>query len=320
LRSLFSTFVGASSDEIAITASVSSAVNAIAHAFDFSGPRNKILVSDFEFPTVGQIWHAQEQRGAQVVHIPDDGSEIPLERYEEMIDENTALVAVSHVCYRNGSLQNAKEIIRLAHAKGALVLLDSYQAMGSLPLNVKELDADILVGGSLKYMLGTAGVAFMYVREELLKTMWSTHTGWFAQEHIEKMDIHANSPSPTARRFEGGSPPVPNLYAAIAGIEMLNSVGMDKIRQHIIGLTDQLIAGVEDIGGSIATPKSVDQRGAMIAIRSTDQYGLVQYLDDNDIVTSCRDDNLRVSPHIYNDEDDIKRLITLLGERKDLLA
>src|SRR5215470_16319888 len=159
-------------DEIAVTASASAGINALASALDFSGRRNKVLVSDFEFPTNAQIWHAQEPRGARVVHVPRDGSGyIPLESFARLIDEETQLVAVTHVCFRNGAMLDVAGIARLAHARGARILLDCYQSVGALTVDVKRLDVDFAVGGMLKYLLGTAGIGFLYVRGSLVPTL-----------------------------------------------------------------------------------------------------------------------------------------------------
>src|SRR5882757_8187004 len=199
VRALTATLLHAATDEIAVTASVSAGLNALASALDFSGPRNKVVVSDFEFPTNAQIWHAQEPRGARVVHVPraSDGY-IPAEMFEKAIDEQTQLVAITHVCFRNGAKLDIPGIVRLARAKGARVLLDCYQSVGSLDIDVKALDVDFAAGGMLKYLLGTAGIGFLYVRKELIPTLIPTHTGWFAQSDIAAMDISANRPSPSA--------------------------------------------------------------------------------------------------------------------------
>jgi selenocysteine lyase/cysteine desulfurase len=193
--------LGAAPDEIAVTASASAGLNALASALEFSAPRNKVVVSDFEFPTNAQIWHAQEPRGACVVHVPRtaDG-DIPLESFARLIDDQTQLVAVTHVCFRNGARLDIPGIVRLAHARGARVLLDCYQAVGGLTVDVKKLDVDFAVGGMLKYLLGTAGIGFLYVRDSLLPTLTPTHSGWFAQEDIFAMDITANRPAPNTAR------------------------------------------------------------------------------------------------------------------------
>ncbi len=152
----------AGEDEIAITASASAGINAIASALDSEGPRNKVVASDFEFPTSGQIWHAQAQRGAHVVHVPEDAEGyIPLRHFEDAIDAHTRLVAITHVCFRNGAKLDVAGIVKLAHARGALVLLDCFQSVGAVPVDVKALGVDFAVGGMSKYLLGTAGIGFL---------------------------------------------------------------------------------------------------------------------------------------------------------------
>src|SRR5579862_1978969 len=192
VRQLTATLLNASPDEIAVTASASAGLNALASALDFSGPRNKVVVSDFEFPTNAQIWHAQEPRGARVVHVPRDGSGyIPLEHFARLLDEETQLVAVTHVCFRNGAMLDVAAIARLAHQRGAKILLDCYQSVGSRTVDVKDLGVDFAVGGMLKYLLGTAGLGFLYVRGELISALTPTNSGWFAQANITAMDITA---------------------------------------------------------------------------------------------------------------------------------
>ena len=204
VRGAMATLLRAAPGEIAVTASASAGLNALASAIDFTGPRNKVVVSDFEFPTSAQIWHAQAPRGARVVHAPPaaDGY-IPLEHFEKIIDEETQIVAVTHVCYRNGAKLDVAGIARLAHAKGAKILLDCYQSVGSELVDVKALDVDFAIGGMLKYLLGTAGIGFLYVRGELVPELVPTHSGWFAQADITAMDITGNRPSPTRPPLRG---------------------------------------------------------------------------------------------------------------------
>lgn len=321
LRAAYARLLCAGVHEIAVTASASAGINSVASALDFSNGRNKIVITDFEFPTAAQIWHAQALRGAEIVHVaPDEtGSVIDLERIREAIDERTALVCASHVCYRNGSMQDIAAIARLAHDKGALMMADSFQALGSMPIDVKALGVDFLVGGVLKYLLGTAGVALLYVRESLIEQLVPTASGWFAQDDVNAMDITANRPSKTASRFEAGTPPVPNLYAALAGLEIIEEVGTPAIRRHVLSLHDALIAGVEDLGGQFATPMDANKRGAMLAIKSTDDHALVAAMAGEGIITSCRDGNLRLSPHLYNTMGDVEAVLKALKKHKELM-
>src|ERR1700723_4025754 len=233
VRALAASLVRALPDEIAVTASVSAGLNSLASALDFSGPRNKVVVSDFEFPTNAQIWHAQEPRGARVAHVPRAAAGyIPLENFAKAIDEQTQLVAITHVCFRNGAKLDIPGIVRLARAKGAKVLLDCYQSVGSLDIDVKAWDVDFAVGGMLKYLLGTAGIGFLYAKDSCVGSLEPTNSGWVGQANITAIDITANRPAPNARRFEAGTPPVVNCYAAEAGLKFLLAVGTPAIEKR----------------------------------------------------------------------------------------
>jgi selenocysteine lyase/cysteine desulfurase len=317
-RASFAGLVGAAVDEVAVTTSLSAGVSALASALDY-GERPRVVVSDFEFPTVGQIWHAQELRGAEVVHVPQSDGEIPVEHFYELIDERTKLVAVTAVCYRNGARLPIEEIVEIAHARGALVLLDAYQAIGSYPIDVRELGVDFLGAGALKYLLASAGLGFLWCREGLVESLLPTQTGWFADRNIFEMDIHDYSPSPTARRFESGTPPIPAIYAGIAGIELIREIGIAETRAHVTALNERLISGVDELGGSVATPRDPERRGALVCIPSTDAPALVRAIAEDGIVTSDRDGNLRISAHAYNAEEDIDAVLGSLATHRELL-
>ena len=319
-RQAFAGLVNAEPDEVAVCTSVSAGVSALASALDFSGERNKVVVSDFEFPTIGQIWHAQERRGARVVHVPAAGNIIPTERFAEAIDERTKIVSITHVCFRNGSRLDVPAIVELAHRQGALVLLDSYQALGTFPIDVKALQVDFLTGGTLKYLLASAGLACLYVRKDLIPDLQPTTLGWFSQANIFAMDIYTNSPSPTARRFEAGSPPVPNIYAGLAGINLIQSIGLEKIETHLLELTGAIKEGAMQRGFTLVTPADPARHGALITLRSHNVTQLVGRLEEGGIITSSRDNNLRISPHIYNNLDDVNRLMDCLTHHKELLV
>jgi selenocysteine lyase/cysteine desulfurase len=316
-RAAFARLINADPDEVAVTTSNSAGIDALVSGLRFDQGRSKVVISDFEFPTVGQIWHAQELRGARVVHVPADGAEIPLERFDEAIDEETLLVSITHVCFRNGSRLDVEAIARLAHERGALVLLDAYQSVGSLPVDVRALGVDFLAAGVLKYLLASAGLGFFYCRSDLVQEIFPTATGWFADEDIFKMDIYDYSPAPTARRFEQGTPPVPSIYAGIAGIELMQEIGIAETAEHVSHLNERLIAGVEELGGRVVTGP---QRGALICIASTDAPAFVAALASDGIVTSSRDGNLRVSAHCYNSAEDIDAVLAALARHRSLLA
>ena len=320
-RSGFAGLIHAPTDEVAVTTSVSQGVSALVSALRFDGERNRIVISDFEFPTVGQIAHAQALRGAEIVRVmPEADGTIPPERFAEAVDERTALVCCTAVSFRTGHRHDVTAIAGIAHANGALVLADSYQAVGALEIDVRALGADIVTGGTVKYLLGSAGLAFMWVRGTLLTTLIPTQTGWFADEDIFAMSIADYSPHATARRFDSGTPPVPSLYPGTAGMELIAEVGVPAIEAHVRGLVDRLLAGLDELGATVATPRGEREYGPLICVASTDPNALVAALAEQRIVTSTRDSNLRVSLHLYNIEEDVDRILEALAANRALLA
>jgi selenocysteine lyase/cysteine desulfurase len=189
-----------------------------------------------------------------------------------------------------------------------------------MPLDVQELGVDFLVAGVLKYLLSSAGLAFLYVRGDLVNKIQPTAIGWFSQENIFAMDPTANCPSPTARRFESGTPPIPNIYAGLAGINLVQTVGIERIEAQIRELTAAFIEGAMRAGFSIVTPVQPKQHGALITIKSNDVHQLVNRLAAKHIITSSRDNNLRVSPHFYNTFEDVDIVIAALKKNRDLLV
>mgnify|MGYP003287527172 CR=1 FL=1 len=320
-RAAFARLVGADPDEVAVTTSLSAGVSALASGLRYAGKRSKIVLSDYEFPTVGQIWHAQASRGARVVHVPaaEDGT-IGVERFDRAIDDETLIVSITHVSYRSGSLLDAERITRLAHDRGAMVLLDAYQSVGSLPVDVRALDVDFLAAGVLKYLLGSAGLGFLYCRRELVERFWPTATGWFADEDVFAMDDRDYSPAPTAARFQSGTPPIPPIYAGIAGIELMEEIGIAETREHVNGLNSRLLEGLDELRARVVTPRRPKRRGALICVASLDAPALVAALRREGIVTSSRDGNLRISAHCYNSAEDVDAVLASLARHRRLLA
>lgn len=320
VRALFADLLNAKTDEIAVTTSASASISAISSSLDLTGPRKKIVTTDLAFPTEAQAWHALKKHGAEVVHVKEKDGMIDLDDLEKIVDDQTLLVAVPLVCYRNGALADIPAIRDVARKNGAMILVDAYQGVGAVPIDAKVWDVDFIVGGSLKYLLSTAGVGFLYVREDLISKSQPTQTGWFAQEDIHAMLIHDNIPASNARRFEQGTPSVPNLYAVEAGLTLILEIGVQNIRKHVASLNERLKAGVKDIGGKLMSPAEPEKHGAMITVASTDEYALVAALADRNIVASCRDGNLRVSAHFYNNDEDVDAVIDALKVNKKLLA
>ena len=320
-RSAFAGLVHAEPDEVAVTTSVSQGVSALVSAFDLSGERNRIVISEYEFPTVGQIAHAQELRGAEVVHVqPDADGGIPLERWAEAVDERTALACCTALSFRSGHRNDVTAIAEIAHAKGALVLADSYQAIGAIEMDVGTLGADVVTGGTVKYLLGSAGLGFMWVRGSVLPSLLPTQTGWFADEDIFAMSIADYSPHASARRFDSGTPPVPSLFPGVAGMELIAEAGVPAIEAHVGALVDRLFEGLDELGATAVTPRAVGEHGPLVCVLSTDPNALVEALAEERIVTSTRDLSLRISLHLYNVEEDVDRILEALSLNRHLLA
>ena len=296
-RAAFAEVVGAAAADVAVTTSLSAGVSGLATGLRFDGARRKVVLSDVEFPTVGQIWHAQEARGARVVHTRD---------FESEIDEETLLVSLTHVSYRTGERLPVEEVTRLAHEHGALVLLDAYQSAGTIPLDVGALDVDFLAAGTVKYLLGSAGLAFLYARPSLVDGIRPTTTGWFADEDVFAMDDRDYSPAPTAARFQSGTPPVPSIYAGLAGLRLVLEAGVERTNARIAELTQALVDGTSR---HVVTP---EQRGALVCVEVDDPATVVEGLQQHGVVTSWRDRCVRFSFHFYNDENDVEAALAAL--------
>ena len=320
VRAAWADLVNAPVDSVAVTTSVSAGLSAFMSSLKLDGSRNRIVITDFEFPTAGQISFAQALRGAEVVVVPSRDGTVRLEDIADAVDERTALVMMTHVCYRNGSRLDPKAVATIAHANGALIAVDAYQAMGSVPIDVEDLDVDVLASGALKYLLGSAGLGFLYVRPQIIEHHMPVSTGWFADSDIFAMDHRRYAPSPTARRFESGTPPVPNLFAGLAGLNLVRGVGVDTIAAHVQTLIQRFRDGLDDMGATMLTPADPQRRSAMLAVASTDENALVAELDALGIGASSRDGNLRLSLHLYNNEADVDSCLRALQKHRSLLV
>jgi selenocysteine lyase/cysteine desulfurase len=310
IRGRFAGLLDVGPDEVAIQTSVSAAASAFVSGLDFGGERNRIVISENEFPTIGQIAHAQELRGAEVVQVAPEP-----EAYAAAVDARTALVCSTFVSYRTGRVHDVAAIYGIAQEHGALMLVDAYQGAGALPLRASEV-GDVVVGGTVKYLLASAGLAYMYVGRHVLDRV-PTQTGWFADENIFEMQIERYRPHPSARRYDAGTPPVPNIYGGLAGLGLILDAGIPEIQNHVSGLAGRLIEGCAELGAHVVVPEG---RGPLVCIRSTDAPALVEALAADDVIASERDSNLRVSLHLYNTEDDIDAVLAALARQPQLLS
>src|SRR5216683_1492597 len=319
LRARFAASIGADADEIAVMPSASAGINAVASALSFSGPRSHVVVGDFAFPTMAQVWLAQERRGAVIRRARAEADTLPLDAHDAVIDERTLIVPATHVCFRNGHKTHIAGLVRLAHARGAYVFLDDYQRTGSGPIDVHALGVDFMVTGCLKYLLAAAGIGFLYVRRDLIERLEPSITGWFGRVNPFAFRIDALDWPPGANRFESGTPPVPNAYAALAALELLDRVGYDVVGRQVDRLAGRYASAACDAGFVVRTPAAPDCRGPLVVVQSVDGPLLVMKLAARGIIASCRGNGLRVAFHAYNTDDDVDAVMSALAAEAPLL-
>jgi kynureninase len=310
LKSSFSALAGCDAHEVAITTNVSIALATIASCLDFSGTRNQVVLSELDFPTDGHVWLAWAAKtGAEIVWLRSpDGLTIPIESYDEAIDERTAVVTVNRVLYRSSSIVDAKAVCALARERGALSFVDDYHGLGIVPLDLHELGCDLYTAGTLKWMCGGPGMVFLYARRSLLPSLEPAVTGWFATDDPFSFDNQHLVYHPTARRLEHGTPPAPVFYLAQGGIDVISEVGVERVRARQGELTDYVIARSDEAGLEVRTPRERSMRGGVVNVRVGDDAAAICHeLLARDVCTDFRGDGLRISPHFFNTEADIDR-------------
>jgi kynureninase len=310
LKATFAGLSGADPDELAITTNISIAISTIASCLDLSGPRRRVVLSELDFPTDGQVWQAWAAKtGAELVWLRSpDGRSIPLERYDEAIDERTALVMVNRVLYRSSAVVDAKAVCAIARERGALSFVDDYHGIGVIPLDLHDLGCDLYAAGTLKFLCGGPGCVFLYARRDLLPALEPTVTGWFAMEEPFSFDTERLRYHPSARRLEHGTPPAPVFFLAQGGLDVIAEVGVDRIRARQWELQDRVIARADELGLEVRTPREREARGGVVNVRvGPDAERICHALLDRDVCTDHRGDGLRISPHFFTIEDDVDR-------------
>lgn len=323
LRDCFAGMIGAERHEVALCASATAAIASVASAIDWTNGRDRVVLDDYNFPSVMYSWYAQGARGAQAYRVaPDNAGEICPDAFDAVLNENVRLLSVAHVCYTNGYRLDLPEIAQRAHAAGAWLVVDDYQSSGTRPIDVRAMGIDVLTTGTLKFMLGSPGIAFLYVAEELLEQLHPTVTGWFGQGNPNDFQIERHLEAPSAARFQVGTPAISPIYDSLAGLELLLSVGLEPIENWIGQLTGRLIEELEREGFTSPTPRELAKRGPLVAIqtRSGDAERVVQELAERAIVTSSREDFVRCGFHYYNTFEDIDALLCGLREIQPLMA
>lgn len=303
--------IGAGPGEVVMHQNVSVCQSIINSCFDFSGRRNKIVSEGLNFPSNFYVYHAKERDGARVVSVPsEDGITVPLDRMLAAIDEETLLVSVSHVIFRSAFIQDVRAIIERAHEVGAMVVLDAYQSAGTVPLNVRELNVDFATGGSVKWLCGGPGAGYLYVRSDLRSTLEPRLTGWMAHKHPFAFEAGANDYADNMFRFLNGSPNIPALYAARSGYEIINEVGVEKIRDKSVRQTTKLIALAEEAGLSINCPRESERRGGTVVLDVPHGQQVTQELSRRDFLVDFRPGaGIRIAPHFYSKDEELELVV-----------
>jgi selenocysteine lyase/cysteine desulfurase len=312
VRAGFGRTIGAGPGQIALMPSVSAALTAVAGAIDYASGRNKVVLTDLDFPTVGHQFLSRQRLGieVQIVESPD-GIEVPPEALRAAVDERTALVVTSHVFFTTGAIQDAAAVAEIAHDAGALMLLDAYQSNGQLPIDVEALGVDFLTSGALKWLCGGPGLAYLYVRPDV--RIEPTTLSWFGAERQFEFDIRDAGSRKDARRFEMGTPAVGAAYTAAGGLEIIEEAGIDRIRDRNRDLAEDLIDRLREAGYELRLAPHRDRRSALVLARHPDPPAAVQRLAEQGVIVDSRGDYVRFSPHFYNTLEDNARAVEALS-------
>ncbi len=319
LKAAFARLIGASPHEIAVVGSATAGLASVASGIDWRG-RHAVGFDDFSFPSVTYLWHAQAARGSTIRRVhADPNDEIPTDAFRPIFDHDLRLLSVAHVCYKNGHRLDLPPLALAAHDVGAWLVVDDYQSIGSRRLNVKQVGIDILVAGTVKFLLGSSGVALMYVDENVLDTLHPTITGWFGQRDPTDFQIERHDEAPDASRFQSGTPAIPAVYDSLAGLELLEQIGIDRIHSWIDELTSYAVDALDRHGFVLATPKDRAKRGPQISIRTRDAGRAVEEFGRRGIVVTARDINVRTAWHYYNTVEDVDALVSAADDLGDLV-
>src|SRR5213596_1910894 len=314
LRARYARVVGASPAEIALAPSISVALSAVAEALDY-GRRPRVVVTSLDFPTVAYQWLAKRPRGVElvVVESPDRVS-VPVEAIARAVDERTALVATSHVYFTSGAIQDIAAVAEAAHASGALCLIDAYQSVGQVPVEVHTSGVDFLTAGGLKWLLGGPGVVFLYAREDLARRLMPGVAGWFGHRDQFAFDPRRLEFHDDARRFELGTPALAAIYAQLGGLDYIDEIGVPAIRAVAAALTEDLVARAGEYGFQPKVASRAEDRSAIVMLPAADPAAGVRHLAAGGIIADARPGHVRLSPFFYNVQDDhvsaLERLAT----------
>lgn len=311
-KALFARLVGAKPEEIALAENTSVGLNIAANMLEYP-PDSKIVTTDLEYPSVVYPW-LKRSLGVKIHYVKNVGGKVQLEDFEKAVDDKTVAVAVSHVEYANGFRNDLKALSQITHEHGAYLIVDAIQSAGVIPIDVKRDGVDFLTTACYKWLLSPPGAAYLYVREDLIENFEPPYIGWASVkqeifETVDFWDIWSLRLSETASRFEVGTPSFLSFVGAAEAIKMLLGFGIENIEKRVLRLTDHLIEAVKDLGLKLQTPEEPQHRSGIVNFKVKKPKEVVEHLKSKNIVVSARANGIRVSPHFYNTEEEIDKLV-----------
>jgi len=312
---LLAPIIGVPKGTLTMHQNVTVAQSVIASCFDYTAPRNRIVLQDLDFPSNHYLFEGFRRYGAEIVYVKsDDSVRAPIDRLVEAIDDRTLLVPISYVLFRSAAIQDVRPVIEKAHAVGARVILDLYQAAGTVPLDVGGLGADFAVGGSVKWLCGGPGAGYMYVREDLIRELAPAVSGWAGHASPFAFATGASERARGIERFQSGTPNVPVYYMARAGYRIVNEIGVAAIREKSLRLTRLMMDAARAQGWRLNTPEADDERGGSVVIDLPDAERKADALIEAGVIVDYRPNaGIRMAPHFYNTEEEVRSALDTLA-------
>lgn len=312
-RSRFAELIHAETEDVAVISCATDGLSQVASAFDYNG-RDEVVLSDLEFPSIPQFWAAQEQRGARRRWAESpDGKRVPTGRYEAAISGDTLLVCSAHAYSFTGGLMDVRAVADAVHDAGGYLFLDAYQSAGVVPIDVTEMDVDFLVSGTLKFLCGGPGIAFLYVDPDVAPDLEPASRGWFGVDDVFGFETRDPEPAARAGRFQSGTPPATAAYTASAGLSFVLDYGIMRIRDRVVEHTERLIDGLRSHGFTVRTPRKPDHRGGVVNVQVQEPAAAEHALLNRGFALSTRAGGLRLSPHFYNTAEEMDQAIDAIG-------
>ena len=312
---LIASLIGAGAGEVVMHQNVAVCQWIVTSCFDWTSSRNKLVTDGLNFPSNDYIYHGLARSGARIASVESaDGMTLPVERIVDAIDDETQLVSVSHVAFRSSYMQDLLPIVERAHAVGAMVVADLYQSAGCVPIDVRALDLDFATGGSVKWLCGGPGAAYLYVRRDLWPKLTPAATGWMAHEEPFAFEAGAIRYASDAFRFLNGTPNIPALYAARAGYEIVNEIGVEAIREKSIRQTTRLIELASAAGIPVNTPRDPARRGGVVILNVSGGQEVTRELARREILLDYRPQaGIRIAPHFYTSDAEVEHTVSELA-------